>query len=127
MYKSSKFNSIINIGTTIVIVAGLIKKPNNVILSNIRFKKVSIPLASSDGKAGRLIQPKTILSNPNIKLNVRGKGLLNTSGKKYKNVMKKANEILSLFKLIISKNNENYVENGTITKIEHRYFKTFKF
>ena len=41
-------------------------------------------------------------SNPNIKLNVRGKGLLNTSGKKYKNVMKKANEILSLFKLIMS-------------------------
>lgn len=60
-------------------------------------------------------------NNPNIKLNVRGTGLLNTSGKKYENVMKKANEILSLFKLIISKNSENYIENGTITKIEHRY------
>lgn len=60
-------------------------------------------------------------NNPNIKFNVRGTGVLNTKGEKYKNVIKKANEILSIFKLIISKNNEKYIENGTITKIEHRY------
>lgn len=58
---------------------------------------------------------------PNIKLNVRGLGILNTDGERYKNVISKANEILSLFKLIISKNNANYVEDGTITKIEHKY------
>lgn len=60
-------------------------------------------------------------NNPNIKLDVRGKGILNTTSAKYKNVIKKANEIVSLFKLIISKNNEKYIENGTVTKIEHRY------
>lgn len=61
------------------------------------------------------------LYNPNIKLNVRGVGVLNTNGEKYKNVINKANEMLSLFKLIISKNNVSYVDNGTITKIEHKY------
>lgn len=61
------------------------------------------------------------LYNPNIKLNVRGVGALNTNGEKYKNVINKANEMLSLFKLIISKNNVSYVDNGTITKIEHKY------
>ena len=59
--------------------------------------------------------------NPNIKLDIRGKGLLNTTSKKYENVIKKANEIVSLFKLIVSKNNEKYIENGTVTKIEHKY------
>lgn len=61
------------------------------------------------------------IEEPNIKLNVRGLGVLNTNGEKYKNVISKANEILSLFKLIISKNNVSYVENGTVTKIEHKY------
>lgn len=56
------------------------------------------------------------LYNPNIKLNVRGVGVLNTNGEKYKNVISKANEILSLFKLIISKNSVSYVDNGTVTK-----------
>ncbi len=60
-------------------------------------------------------------NNPNIKLNVRGKGILATNGLKYKEVLKKANNILSLLKIIISKNNERYIENGTVTKIEHRY------
>ena len=60
-------------------------------------------------------------NNPNIKLDVRGKGLLNTDSEKYKKTIKRANEILSMFKVIISKNNEQYIENGTITKVEHRY------
>lgn len=59
--------------------------------------------------------------NPNIKLNVRGKGILATNGEKYKKVIKNANNILSLLKIIISKNNEKYIERGTVTKIEHRY------
>jgi len=58
---------------------------------------------------------------PNIKLDVRGKGLLKINGSKYKEVLKNANNILSLLKVVISKNNEKYVESGTITKIEHRY------
>lgn len=60
-------------------------------------------------------------NNPNIKVNVRGLGLLNTNGERYKKVIEKANEILSLFKLIISKNNEKYTENGIVQKIEHKY------
>ena len=61
------------------------------------------------------------LKNPNIRLDIKCTGMLNTNKSEYKAVMKKANEILSLFKLIISKNKENYIETGTITKIEHRY------
>ena len=61
------------------------------------------------------------IEKPNIKLDVRGLGVLNTNGEKYKNVISKANEILSLFKLIISKNNVSYVESGIVTKIEHKY------
>lgn len=58
---------------------------------------------------------------PNIKLDVRGKGILKKNSEKYKEVLKKANDVLSLLKIIISKNNEKYIETGTITKIEHRY------
>lgn len=61
------------------------------------------------------------LNNPNVKLDIRGKGMLNVNSQKYKDVIKKANEIVSLFKLIISKNSQKYIENGTVTKIEHRY------
>ncbi len=60
-------------------------------------------------------------NNPNIKLNVRGKGILATNGEKYKKVLKNANNILSLLKIIISKSNEKYIKTGPITKIEHRY------
>ena len=56
------------------------------------------------------------LEDPNIKLNVIELGALNTNGEKYRNIISKANEILSLFKLIISKNDVSYTENGTITK-----------
>ena len=59
--------------------------------------------------------------NPNIKLDVKGKGILPTNGAKYKEVLKNANNILSLLKIIISKNNEKYIETGTVTKIEHRH------
>ncbi len=32
-----------------------------------------------------------------------------------------ANKIISALKIIISKNNEKFIENGTITKVEHKY------
>ena len=59
--------------------------------------------------------------SPNIKLDVRENGILRVNGKKYKESLKNANNILSILKIIISKNNERYLENGTITKIEHKY------
>lgn len=93
------------------------------IKSNGKIKSRTSTISTQTDYCGELYLNITVddFNNPNIKLNVRGKGLLNTGGQKYKDVIKRANEILSLFKLIISKNNENYVENGTITKIEHRY------
>ena len=60
-------------------------------------------------------------NNPNIKLDVKDEGNLRIGGKKYKEALKNADNIVSLLKVIISKNNEKYIENGTITKIEHRY------
>ncbi len=35
--------------------------------------------------------------------------------------MDEANKIVSTLKIIISKNNERFIENGTITKVEHKY------
>ncbi len=58
---------------------------------------------------------------PNIKFDVINKGHLKTNSAKYKKALENANNILSLLKVIISKNNEKYIENGTVTKIEHRY------
>lgn len=59
--------------------------------------------------------------NPHITLSVREKGIIIKNGKKYNTMVKKANEIIATLKLVMSKSNQNYVENGTITKIEHRY------
>ncbi len=88
-----------------------------------KIKSTTSTISAQSDYCGELYLNITVddFNNPNIKLNVRGTGLLNTSGQKYRDVMKRANEILSLFKLIISKNNEKYEEQGTITKIEHRY------
>ncbi len=93
------------------------------IKSNGKIKSRTSTISTQTDYCGELYLNITVddFNNPNIKLNVRGKGLLNTGGQKYKDVIKRANEILSLFRLIISKNNEKYVEQGTITKIEHRY------
>lgn len=57
----SKFNAIITIGTTVKIVEGRTKKPNNEQLSKIKLKNVSIPAVTAGGKSGRLIQLKTAL------------------------------------------------------------------
>ncbi len=59
--------------------------------------------------------------NPNIMLNIRYDGLIVNGSTKYNNMMEIANQAISILKLIISKNNEKYIETGTITKIEHKY------
>ena len=93
------------------------------IKNNGKIKSRTSTISSENNYCNELYLNITVddFNNPNIKLDLRGKGILNTTGNKYKNVIEKANEILSLFKLIIAKNNEKYKENGTITKIEHRY------
>lgn len=93
------------------------------IMNNGKIKAKTNTLSSEINYCNELYLNITIddFNNPNIKFNVKDKGRLNTNGNKYRQVIKKANEILSLFKLIISKNNEKYIEKGTITKIEHRY------
>lgn len=93
------------------------------IKNNGKIKSKTNTISTSSNYCSELYLNITIddFKNPNIKLDVRGKGMLNTTSNNYRNVIKKANEILSIFKLIISKNNEKYIENGTITKIEHRY------
>ena len=63
LYTCSKFNNIIKIGITTVIVAGLMKKPNNVKLSNIKLKNELILLVNSVGNPGIFIQPNTTCSN----------------------------------------------------------------
>lgn len=93
------------------------------IKNNGKIKSKTNTIAVSSDYCNELYMNITVddFNNPNIKLDVRGKGMLNTTSNKYKDTMKKANEVLSMFKLIILKNNEKYVENGTVTKIEHRY------
>ena len=59
--------------------------------------------------------------NPNIILNLKEFGRLSKSSAKYKAMMSNADKAMSVLKLIIAKNNEKYIENGTITKIEHKY------
>ena len=60
------------------------------------------------------------LNNPNIIIDII-KYNVNKNSRKYAQLYSEAQRILSIFKVIISKNNEKYIENGTITKIEHRY------
>lgn len=93
------------------------------IKNNGKIKSKTNAIAVSSDYCNELYMNITVddFNNPNIKLDVRDKGMLNTTSNKYKDTMKKANKVLSMFKLIISKNNEKYVESGTITKIEHRY------
>ncbi len=58
--------------------------------------------------------------NPNVKLNFI-KGRVSCSSGKYTQLCDGANYAMSSLKLIISKNQERYVESGTVTKVEHRY------
>lgn len=61
------------------------------------------------------------LQNPNIKVNLKENYNLNVNSKKYKETIAKAEEVVSMLKVIISRNNEKYIENGIVTKVEHKY------
>lgn len=57
----------------------------------------------------------------NIKLNFRDNMPLMRNSKRYMKIIKEAEEAIAVLRLIISKNGEKYIENGAITKIEHKY------
>lgn len=61
------------------------------------------------------------LQKPNIKINLKENYNLNVNSKKYKEILAKAEKIVSTLKVIIARNNEKYIETGTITKVEHKY------
>ena len=61
------------------------------------------------------------LEKPNIKINLKEKLNLNTNSGKYKEILAKAEKIVSTLKVIIARNNEKYIETGTIAKVEHKY------
>ncbi len=61
------------------------------------------------------------LEKPNIKINLKEKFNLNTNSRKYKEILAKAEKIVSTLNVIIARNNEKYIENGIVTKVEHKY------
>lgn len=61
------------------------------------------------------------LSDPNVKLNFISNNRISISSNRYRKMYDEAEKVLSILKIIIARNNEKYIENGTITKIEHRY------
>lgn len=61
------------------------------------------------------------LGNPRIVIHCINEEFVYKNSKKYKDCLDDAHNILSTLKIIIKQNNEKYVENGTITKIEHKY------
>ena len=63
LYINSKFITISKIGITSLIVAGLIKKPNKLRLSNTKFKKLSIEPARPSWKSRNINPTKRKLYN----------------------------------------------------------------
>lgn len=60
-------------------------------------------------------------NNPRIMFDCKyGKNILKDS-KQYKEALNNAQNIISTLKIVISQNNEKYIETGTITKVEHKY------
>lgn len=60
-------------------------------------------------------------NNPRIMFDCRyGKNITKNS-KAYNEALNNAQNIISTLKIVISQNNEKYIETGTITKIEHKY------
>ena len=61
-------------------------------------------------------------NNPRIVFDCKyGKRNISKKSKEYKEYMNNAQNIISTLKIIISQNNEKYIEKGTITKVEHKY------
>lgn len=64
------------------------------------------------------------LSKPNEKIYLKSPNSifnLNENSAKYNKLYKEAQRIQSTLQIIIKNGKENYIENGTVTKIEHRY------
>lgn len=60
-------------------------------------------------------------NNPRIMFDCKyGKNITKNS-KAYNEALNNAQNIISTLKIVISQNNEKYIETGTITKIEHKY------
>lgn len=60
-------------------------------------------------------------NNPRIMFDCKyGKNITKNSVQ-YKEALNNAQNIISTLKIVISQNNEKYIETGTITKIEHKY------
>lgn len=60
------------------------------------------------------------LQKPNIKINLKENYNLNVNSKKYKETIAEAERVVSMLKVIISRN-KKYIENGIVTKVEHKY------
>lgn len=60
-------------------------------------------------------------NNPRIMFDCKCKKNVAKNSKAYKDALNNAQNIISTLKIVISQNNEKYIETGTITKIEHKY------
>lgn len=63
------------------------------------------------------------ISNPNEKIFIKRPQSvkLNEMSVRYKELYEDAERVQSVLQVIIKNGKENYIENGTVTKIEHRY------
>ena len=62
------------------------------------------------------------LDNPTIKLDfMEYMSAILIGSKKYNKILEQANHAMATLKVIISKANEQYINKGRVTKIEHRY------
>ncbi|MCI8470340.1 MAG: SHOCT domain-containing protein [Clostridia bacterium] len=59
--------------------------------------------------------------NPRIIFDCKYGRNIQKNSKAYKEALNNAQNIISVLKIVISQNNEKYIETGTVTKIEHRY------
>lgn len=60
-------------------------------------------------------------NSPRIMFDCKYGRNITKNSKAYKEALNNAQNIIATLKIIISQNNEKYIETGTITKIEHKY------
>lgn len=63
----------------------------------------------------------TNFNNPRIMFDCKYGKTIYKNSNTYKEAINNAQNIISTLKIVISKNNEKYIETGTITKVEHKY------
>lgn len=63
----------------------------------------------------------TNFNNPRIMFDCKYGKTIYKNTNAYKEALNNAQNIISTLKAVISKNNEKYIETGTITKVEHKY------